>query len=80
MHLVNFCFPNDRFETELAALSGEILANSWYANQVNKRVLLASDALPLREAHGLELFKNEGIAPDAPQRLATFFASRRPAN
>src|SRR5258708_4126985 len=37
MHLANFCFPDDRFEAELAALSADILSNSWYANRVNKR-------------------------------------------
>jgi enoyl-CoA hydratase/carnithine racemase len=28
MHLANFCFPDDRFEAELATLSAQILANS----------------------------------------------------
>ena len=37
MHLANFCFPDERFEAEVAALAEDILANSWYANQVNKR-------------------------------------------
>jgi enoyl-CoA hydratase len=78
MHLVNYCFPDDLFEAQLAALAAEILANSWYANQVNKRVLFASDSLPLHDAHALELFKNEGIAPDAAKRLAAFFAKRDP--
>jgi len=77
MHLVNFCFPDDRFEGELEALCHEILANSWFSNQVNKRVLLASDGLPLRDAHALDIFKNEGLAPDAPQRLKKFTSKRR---
>jgi len=51
MHLANLCFADDRFEAELARLSADILGNSWYANQVNKRALVASDKLPLREAH-----------------------------
>ncbi|MDR3416709.1 MAG: enoyl-CoA hydratase/isomerase family protein [Nevskia sp.] len=78
MHLVNFCFPDDRFEPELAALTKDILANSWYANQVNKRALIACDSLPLPQAHALELFKNEGLAPDA-QRRVTQFLNRRKA-
>jgi enoyl-CoA hydratase len=78
MHLANFCFPDDQFETELDNLCADILANSWYSNQVNKRALLASDGLNLREAHGLEMFKNEGLAPDAQQRVAKFVAKRRP--
>jgi enoyl-CoA hydratase/carnithine racemase len=77
MHLVNFCYADDRFETELAALSRDILANSWFSNQVNKRVLLASDGLSLSDAHSLELFKNEGLAPDAEQRVASFIDKRR---
>jgi enoyl-CoA hydratase len=73
MHLANFCFPDDRFDAELAALSADILSNSWYANQVNKRALIEIDGLSLHEAHALELFKNEGLAPDAVQRVAAFF-------
>jgi enoyl-CoA hydratase/carnithine racemase len=78
MHLVNLCFPDERFDAELTALGTDILANSWYANQVNKRALIESDGLSLRDAHSLELFKNEGLAPDAPERVARFFATRKP--
>jgi enoyl-CoA hydratase len=73
MHLANFCFPDERFEAELSALCADILANSWYANQVNKRALIETDGLGLHEAHALDLFKNEGLAPDAKQRVAKFF-------
>ncbi len=51
----------------------------WYANQVNKRSLIAIDGLSLRDAHGLELFKNEGLAPDAAKRVEQFFAKRTQA-
>ncbi|HUE11300.1 MAG TPA: enoyl-CoA hydratase/isomerase family protein [Steroidobacteraceae bacterium] len=78
MHLANFCFPDERFDAELAALSADILANSWYANQVNKRALIETDGLSLHDAHALELFKNEGLAPDAARRVAKFFADRKP--
>jgi enoyl-CoA hydratase/carnithine racemase len=80
MHLANFCFPDERFDSELAALSADILANSWYANQVNKRALIETDGLSLHDAHALELFKNEGLAPDAARRVAKFFANRKPVN
>jgi len=79
MHLANFCFPDDRFDTELAALSADILNNSWYANQVNKRALIEIDGLSLHDAHGLEMFKNEGLAPDAQQRVAKFLTKREPS-
>jgi enoyl-CoA hydratase len=74
MHLANFCFADDRFEAELASLCTDILANSWYANQVNKRALIEIDGLSLHDAHALELFKNEGLAPDAAQRIKKFFS------
>jgi enoyl-CoA hydratase len=79
MHLANYCVPDDRFEQELATLCADILANSWYANRVNKHALLESDELPLKDAHALEVFKNEGVAPDAAQRIAKFFGkAKRP--
>ncbi len=78
MHLANYCFPNDRFEAELEALCADILKNSWYANQVNKRALIEIDGLSLHDAHALEMFKNEGLAPDAAQRVAQFFKERDP--
>jgi enoyl-CoA hydratase/carnithine racemase len=78
MHLANFCYADERFEAELSALSADILANSWYANQVNKRALMEIDGLSLNEAHSLELFKNEGLAPDAAARVSKFFAAQKP--
>jgi enoyl-CoA hydratase len=78
MHLANLCVPDDRFEQELAALCTDVLANSWYSNRVNKHVLLESDKLTLHDAHSLELFKNEGVAPDAGKRVAKFFGKAKP--
>ena len=78
MHLANFCYPDAQFEAELAALAVDILANSWYSNQVDKRALLESDGLTLHDAHALNLFKNEGLAPDAAQRVGKFFKGRKP--
>ena len=72
IHLVNFCFANERFEAELSSLCSDILANSWYANQVIKRALVETDGLTLRDAYGLDLFKNEGLAPDATKRVTKF--------
>ena len=80
MHLANFCFPNDRFDAELGALCDDILANSWYANRVNKRALMASHGLTLHDAHALELFKNDGLAPDARQRVEKFFEQHKPGS
>jgi enoyl-CoA hydratase len=76
MHLANFCFADDVFEAGVAALAADVLANSWYSNQVNKRALIESDGLTLHDAHALNLFKNEGLAPDAAQRVTRFFKTR----
>jgi hypothetical protein len=76
MHLANFCFPDDRFEAELATLCADILANSWFANQVVKRALIETEGLTLRDAYALDLFKNEGLAPDAARRVAQFLKRR----
>jgi enoyl-CoA hydratase/carnithine racemase len=78
MHLANFCFADARFEADLAALCADILANSWYANQVIKRALIQTDTLTLRDAYALDLFKNEGLAPDAVQRVTRFLKGRKP--
>jgi enoyl-CoA hydratase/carnithine racemase len=77
MHLANFCFPDDQFDSELAKLVSDVLCNSWFANQVTKRALIASDGLSLRDSHALELFKNEGLAPDAEQRVKLFFTRQK---
>lgn len=77
MHLANFCFSDDQFDSELAKLAEDILANSWFSNQVNKRALIESHGLTLRDAHALRMFKNEGLAPDAEKRVARFFDAKQ---
>jgi len=72
MHLADFCFQDERFEAELASLCKDILANSWYANQVIKRALIETEGMTLRDAYALDLFKNEGLAPDAVKRVQQF--------
>jgi len=72
MHLANFCFPDERFDAELAVLSAEIVSNSWFANQVIKRALIETDGLSLHDAHALELFKNEGLRRTPASGLRNF--------
>jgi enoyl-CoA hydratase len=79
MQLANFCFPDDRFDAELTELAEDILANSWFSNQVNKRALMECHGLSLRDAHALKFFKNEGLAPDAEQRIEAFFKRQKPS-
>jgi enoyl-CoA hydratase len=77
MHLANYCVPDERFDAELETLARTILSQSWYSNRLNKRALHESDGLPLREAHALELFKEEGLAPDAARRVASFLDAHK---
>lgn len=72
MHLANLCFPDETFEADLASLCNCILENSWYANHVIKHALLETDGMTLHDAYALDLFKNEGLAPDAARRVAKF--------
>ena len=76
MHLANFCFPDAEFEAQLTALCNDILSNSWFANQVIKRALIETDGLTVHEAYALDMFKNEGLAPDAATRVAKFLKRR----
>jgi len=76
MHLANFCFPDDQFEQELSALCTDILANSWFANQVIKQALVETEGLTLRDAYALDLFKNEGLSTDATKRVTSFLKRR----
>jgi enoyl-CoA hydratase/carnithine racemase len=77
MHLANFCFSDGSFEAELDALCKDILENSWYANHVIKHALLETDGLTLHDAYALDLFKNEGLAPDAAKRVGKFCNKKR---
>jgi hypothetical protein len=45
---------------------------------VTKRALIETDGLTLRDAYALDLFKNEGLAPDAAKRVGKFLARRKP--
>ena len=80
MHLANFCFPDASFDAELAALCTDVLANSWYANMVIKRALIETDGLTLRDAYALDMFKNEGLAPDAVKRVTQFCQKKQKSN
>ena len=44
---------------------------------MRQRVLIATAGLTPKEAHALDLFKNEGLAPDADQRVAGFISKKQ---
>lgn len=72
MGLANLCVPDERFDEEVEALAWAILANSWFSNRANKRLLERTDGMPLKEGLRYEIDHSEGVAPDAAERLASF--------
>jgi enoyl-CoA hydratase/carnithine racemase len=72
MGLATQCIPDAAFETELETLARQILANSWFTHRANKRLLNATDGLPLSAGLAHEIFRTEGRGPDMQARLEAF--------
>jgi len=70
--LANACVADAEFDDGLAAMSAEILANSWFSHRANKRLLLDTDGLALGEGLAHEVFRGEGRGPDMAERIAGF--------
>jgi enoyl-CoA hydratase len=70
--LVDICVADDRFELELAAFAGAIVANSWFSHRANKRLMIETDGLPLSAGLAQEFFRRAGRAPDFDERVARF--------
>lgn len=72
MGLANMCVSDEDFAAEIEALARSILATSWFSNRANKRLVLHTDGMSLAEGIQYELNHNEGIGPDAGDRIAAF--------
>lgn len=70
--LAECVFPDATFEEEVAALAGQIVANSCFTHAANKRLLEATDANPLDAGLQWEVMESEGLGPDARERMAAF--------
>ena len=70
--LADFCVPDAEFDTRLAALAGQILANSWFSHRANKRLLVNTDGLSQADGLAYEIFRGEGRGPDMADRIAGF--------
>jgi enoyl-CoA hydratase/carnithine racemase len=64
--------PDDRFESELAALAKAIMVNSAFSHAANKRLLEATDGRPLDAGLQWEVLESEGVGPDMQERIAAF--------
>jgi enoyl-CoA hydratase/carnithine racemase len=65
-------FPRETFESEVEALGRRIVANSAFSHAANKRLLESTDSLPLDAGLQREVLDNEGLGPDARDRIARF--------
>ena len=72
MGLCNICYTEDDFETELAAFTSSMLENSWFSLRANKKLLRDTDGMSLEAGLAHEIYKSEGIGPDAMDRLGGF--------
>ena len=74
--LVDACYPDEEFDAQVQRYVGTILANSWFSSRANKKLLIETDGLPLAAGLAHETYRNEGHAPDAEQRIASFAARK----
>jgi len=74
--LANICVPDIEFDVQIASLSEQILANSWFSHRANKRLLVETDGLPLDAGLAHEVYYGEGRGPDMHERIAGFSSKR----
>ena len=72
MGLANMCVSDENFEAEIEALARSILATSWFSNRANKRLLLNTEGMALKDGLRYEIEHSEGIGPDAGERIGAF--------
>ncbi|MBN1612822.1 MAG: enoyl-CoA hydratase/isomerase family protein [Deltaproteobacteria bacterium] len=72
MGLANLCVSDEDFDREVEALARAILANSWFSNRANKRLIGKTDGLSLAEGLRYEIEHNEGVGPDVAERISSF--------
>jgi enoyl-CoA hydratase/carnithine racemase len=70
--LVDLCVPDAEFDTAVAALVRDILANSWHTNRATKQLLIETEGMRLADALAHEHYRYPGLAPDHRERLAAF--------
>lgn len=70
--LANRCWPDAVFWDEVEAFARTILQNSWFSHRANKRLIQATDGLPLVAGLAHEIHRGEGRGPDMGERIAAF--------
>lgn len=72
MGLINFWVPDEEFDTQIAQLAQQILANSWFSHRANKALLMETDGMPLVAGLSFEIHRTCGRGPDMQARIAAF--------
>ncbi|MGE3693141.1 MAG: enoyl-CoA hydratase/isomerase family protein [Novosphingobium sp.] len=72
MGLVDLVADAGGLDALVTAFTGEILANSWHTNVETKKLMLATEGMPLAEALAHEQYHYPGFAPDFEERVAAF--------
>ena len=72
MGLANICVADENFDAEVESMARSILANSWFSNRANKRLLEYTDGMSLHEGLRYEFDNNEGKGPDMMDRIRAF--------
>jgi enoyl-CoA hydratase len=70
--LIDLLAPEGGLDAAIAEFTAPILANSWHTNSGVKRILVATEGMPIAQALTYEHFNHPGMAPDVQERLARF--------
>ena len=69
MGLANACVPDDELQAEADRFCRDVLANSWRATRAMKRLLEATETMPLSAGVAWELHHTEGRGPETQERI-----------
>jgi enoyl-CoA hydratase len=72
MGLVNRCFSDAVFESEVEKFTRDILNNSWHSNFESKTLMNATRRMTLEEGLPFELKNHPGRSADSAERVARF--------
>ena len=70
--LANRCVPDDELESATLDFAREMIRNSWFSLQTEKKLFNGGLALGLREALHYERAHSPGAGPDMAERLKAF--------
>jgi enoyl-CoA hydratase/carnithine racemase len=75
--LAEYSVPLAEFDAEIEALARRIVQNSAFSHAANKRLLEATNGLPVDAGLQWEVMENEGVGPDMRERVSAFLARSR---